>query len=66
MRFAADACSSGRKFGSAFSDTAENAILVEKLTEFLAQGEFRYLNPNPFDIKSFETDDAFFMTSELE
>ncbi len=49
-----------------FRDIAENAILVEKLTEFQAQGEFRYLNPNPFDIKSFETDDAFFMTSELE
>lgn len=66
MRVAADACSSGRIFGSTFGDRAENAILVEKLTEFLAQGEFRYLNPNPFDIKSLEMDDAFFVTSELE
>jgi hypothetical protein len=66
MRVAASGCSSGRIFGSAFCDRAENAILVEKLTEFQAQGEFRYLNLNPFDIKSLEMDDAFFMTSELE
>jgi hypothetical protein len=66
MRSAASVCGSGRKFGSAFSDTAENAILVEKLSEFQAPGEFRYLNPNPFDIKSAEMADAFLITSELE
>lgn len=65
MRLAADDCSSGRILGWAFSDRTENAILVEKLSEFQAQGEFRYLNPNPFDIKSIEIVDAFFMTSEL-
>ena len=66
MHVVADACSSGRIFRSAFGDRAENTILVEKLTEFQAQGEFRYLNLNPFDINSLEMDDAFFVTSELE